>query len=162
LYISEETLFVRLYVCTLVCTLQVHASSSVTFLTLLLFSHHVNVHVNVHANVNRQTSITLEFKPHPQVPSYQLSWKQYPQSWQEADSKTITIGPSPTSATIITAQATDLLPATTYCVRIAANYVPNGDASPSSSPISSPSPELIVDTEAIGCTPKTESCCVLQ
>ena len=59
---------------------------------------------------------------------------------------------------MIVAEATDLLPATTYCLRI----VPMDMDSRVSGGRGEPSPELIVDTEAIGCTPDSKSCCIVQ
>ena len=49
--------------------------------------------------------------------------------------------------------ATDLAPATTYTVRIAPIDA-QGKEGPSS-------PEMTVDTEAVGCTPQQKSCCVI-
>jgi len=48
----------------------------------------------------------------------------------------------------------NLNPGATYCVRL----VPID----SEGEKGEPSPELIVDTEAVGCTPKQESCCAIQ
>lgn len=47
----------------------------------------------------------------------------------------------------------DLEPGTTYAFRLVAKDAEgNGGA---------PGPDLIIDTEAVGCTPKTSSCVVL-
>ena len=54
----------------------------------------------------------------------------------------------------IQTEATDLIPATPYTLRIAA-VDGEGVEGP-------PSPEMIVDTEAVGCTPQKKSCCVVQ
>lgn len=78
--------------------------------------------------------------------SCQLCWKQYPQSWQECQSKVI-----PIANTAVTMEATDLLPATTYCLRL--------EAKDGSGVVSE---DLIVDTEAVSCTPQARSCCVIQ
>ena len=47
----------------------------------------------------------------------------------------------------------DLEPGTTYSFRLVAK-----DAEGNSGV---PGPELIIDTEAVGCTPKQSSCCVI-
>jgi len=53
------------------------------------------------------------------------------------------------SSSKIRAEAEDLQPGTTYCVRLAVN--------------GEPGPELIVDTEQVGCTPKAEKgCCFIS
>ncbi len=56
----------------------------------------------------------------------------------------------------IIADATDLLPATTYCLRVIA-VDENGQKG-------EPSPDMIVDTEAVGCSPDASDgcCCVVQ
>ena len=53
----------------------------------------------------------------------------------------------------IQAEATGLLPATTYTLRIAPVDSQGKDGAPS--------PEMTVDTEAVSCTPKSKSCCVI-
>ena len=118
-----------------------------------------------------QTTVTLQFKPHhPQVSSYTLEWKQHPQPWQQAHSKSIPVpvdngnDNDNNNDTMIVAEATDLLPATTYCLRIVPMDMDmdmNMDSRVSGGR-GEPSPELIVDTEAIGCTPDSKSCCIVQ
>uniref|UniRef100_A0A7S3QBR5 Fibronectin type-III domain-containing protein n=1 Tax=Chaetoceros debilis TaxID=122233 RepID=A0A7S3QBR5_9STRA len=97
-----------------------------------------------------ETSISVEFTPQPEVKYYEMAWKQYPQSWQDAESMTL----QNNNDSLITADAIDLLPATTYCVRI----TPFGGDDKSGPP----SPDMIVDTEAVSCTPQSKSCCVVQ
>ena len=55
----------------------------------------------------------------------------------------------------VRAQATDLTPGSTYCVRLACV---------DGSTAGEPGPELILDTEQVGCTPKQSSgcACVIQ
>jgi hypothetical protein len=57
---------------------------------------------------------------------------------------------------LVTGEAIDLLPGMTYCVR---SYCINSDGLKGT-----PGPELIIDTEQVGCTPKSEkSCgCIIQ
>ena len=100
--------------------------------------------LSISVNLYLQTSITVKVNLDSDVHSYTLAWKQYPQPWQDA----ISI-PIPTANTEITLDATDLLPATTYCIRIQSDSGEFGD-------------ELIVDTEAVNCTPQTKCCCVVQ
>lgn len=99
--------------------------------------------------------IIIEFTPDENTPAYKLSWKQHPQPWTEAESKIIHVSKS-SSSTKIKAEAIELLPSTTYCLRLAMSDS-NGNET------SEYSPELIVDTEAVGCTPgQKKSCCVVQ
>ena len=94
--------------------------------------------------------------PEKDISSYKLSWKQHPQPWSEAESKLIHISSS-TSSNKIRVEAAELLPSTTYCLKLVM-VDSNGNET------SEYSPELIVDTEAVGCTPgqKESSCCVVQ
>ena len=95
----------------------------------------------------------MQFKPQPGVQAYELAWKQHPQSWQEADTKIIqVVRPND----LLTVEATDLLPGTTYCVRIAPML------GVSSESVGDPSPDVIVDTEQVDCTPGAKSCCIVQ
>lgn len=56
---------------------------------------------------------------------------------------------------LVTGEAIDLDPGMTYCVRACCL---KSDGSKGSA-----GPELIIDTEQVGCTPKAEkSCCVIQ
>ena len=98
----------------------------------------------------------LEFRPnHPNVTSYTLQWKQYPQKWNDANQKSIPITDANRHEPKIVTGATDLFPATTYCLRI----IPvSGDGDDDDASFE-PSPELIVDTDAIGCTPDPKTCC---
>lgn len=80
----------------------------------------------------------------PDTHSYTLAWKQYPQTWKDAAS-----APILAANTQISMDATDLLPATTYCLRIQNDSGQFGE-------------ELIVDTEAVNCTPQTKCCCIVQ
>lgn len=88
---------------------------------------------------------------------YKLSWKQHPQPWSEASSKLIHLSSS-SPPNKIRVEAEDLLPSTTYCLRSVMVDANSGEE------LSAYSPELIVDTEAVGCTPgqKQSSCCVVQ
>lgn len=95
-----------------------------------------------------ETSITFEFAADTNAANYKLYWKEYPKVWEDAAVKSIASGPGN-----IKAVATDLLPATTYTVRIAPI-----DAQGKEGPAS---PEMTVDTEAVSCTPQSKSCCVI-
>mmetsp|Transcript_20097 Transcript_20097/g.25380 ORF Transcript_20097/g.25380 Transcript_20097/m.25380 type:complete len:114 (-) Transcript_20097:649-990(-) len=100
-----------------------------------------------------ETVIIVEFTPdtNGNAESYKLSWKQHPQPWSEAESKLI----HPSSQQKIRVEAADLIPSTTYCLRL---VMVDGNGNE----VGDYSPELIVDTEAVGCTPQQKSCCVVQ
>jgi hypothetical protein len=68
--------------------------------------------------------------------------------WDNADAiSQIELGAGTTKT-----QAIDLEPGTTYCIRLI-----------SKDGTQEPGPELILDTEQVGCTPKTSnSCCAIQ
>lgn len=91
-----------------------------------------------------QTVISVDVELDPLVQGYDLKWKDYAaQSW---DTKKV----QPTSSgSKVRVEVTNLNPGTTYCVKLVAD----GDVE---------SPELIVDTEPIGCTPRQNSCCIIQ
>jgi hypothetical protein len=92
-----------------------------------------------------QTTIDVEFKPNPSISSYELQWKSIEQQWSNLASTSIQ-----GSGEKVTTQAHDLEPGTTYCVRlICVDGVSKGE----------PGPELIIDTEQVGCTPKQSSGC---
>lgn len=91
-----------------------------------------------------QTSISVEFAPTNSQTAYILQWKEHPQSWDTAKKKELPVGASK-------AEAEDLQPGTTYCIRLACK-----------TGAQLPGPELILDTEQVGCTPKADkSCCVI-
>jgi hypothetical protein len=91
-----------------------------------------------------QTAIDVEFESPDTGEQYELQWKEYPASWDSCPRKTVSVNSTKTKAS-----AEDLEPGTTYCVRL----LVNGEAGP----------ELIVDTEQVGCTPKAEKgCCMIS
>jgi len=100
-----------------------------------------------------KTEITVQFTPLAESGvSYKLQWKEHSQSWEAAKSKTI----SADGANEIKAVAENLQPGTTYCVRLVTIDSTSGEEK------GSPSPELVVDTEQVGCTPKSErGCCTI-
>lgn len=105
----------------------------------------------IYLDILSQTSISIEFIVDvASGTNYTLSYKQYPQQWNDASSIPLQMQ----GTNKIIAQAVDLLPATTYCLRITATDLASGQEAMS--------PELIVDTEAVGCTPTQKSCCVVQ
>ena len=96
-------------------------------------------------SLSPQTSISVEFKPTDSNATYVLQWKEYSQAWETAQSQELAAG-------AVKAVAEDLVPGTTYCVRLA-----------SKDGVQQPGPELILDTEQVGCTPKADkSCCVVS
>ena len=106
-----------------------------------------------------QSEIIIEFTPEPAT-SYKLCWKEAPQPWTEAESKFIhfptTSSTSSSSPAKIRVEAADLIPSTSYCLRLIKIDAESRDE------IGDYGPELIVDTEAVGCTPGQKSCCVVQ
>lgn len=98
-----------------------------------------------------QTTISVQFKPVSSVTKYELEWKLVQQEWASGALNTTLSA----EGKMVTGEATDLEPGMTYCVRAACL---KSDGSKGS-----PGPELILDTEQVGCTPKAEkSCCVIQ
>jgi hypothetical protein len=100
---------------------------------------------------HNQTTIDVEFKPISSISSYELQWKPIEQPW----SATMGSAPVQGSGSKAKAQAHTLEPGRTYCVRLAC--VVDGSTG-------EPGPELIIDTEQVGCTPKQSSgcACVIQ
>jgi hypothetical protein len=90
----------------------------------------------------------VEFKPLNQSGlQYALQWKQVSQPWESAVA--VKSKPVPTEGTnICKTEAEPLEPGTSYCVRLS---IKDGE----------PGPELVIDTEQVGCTPKSEGCCVV-
>jgi hypothetical protein len=87
----------------------------------------------------------VEFTPIDATAIYKLQWKQHHEAWNPVP------GEMELSAGVGKAEAVDLLPGTTYCLRLVTK---DGSLAPG--------PELILDTEQVGCTPKAnKSCCVI-
>ena len=95
-----------------------------------------------------QTSIIVEFKPISSVTTYELQWKDIEQQWSNASSNSVTAGAKKKCQ----AEATDLNPGTTYCVRLVC--ISQGSKG-------APGSELIIDTEQVGCAPKTGGGCTI-
>jgi hypothetical protein len=95
-----------------------------------------------------QTTLSVEFTPVDANTTYMLQWKVYPVAWDSASLVSqMELNPGTKKA-----QATDLEPGTTYCIRL----VDKGG-------LQQPGPELVLDTEQVGCTPKAnKSCCIVQ
>ena len=94
----------------------------------------------------RQTSIAIKFQPATTEDGYTVQWKRHEQSWgaAAAQSKQLNVGATK-------AEIDDLEPGTTYCIRLT---TAGGEVA---------GPELILDTEQVGCTPKpNRSCCVVS
>jgi hypothetical protein len=91
--------------------------------------------------------------------SYVLQWKEHPDSWEGGASeatKSADGGSAPAASSPLTKmEAAPLKPGTTYCVRLVIRSKEGGAAD------GSPSAELVVDTEQVGCTPQQKSCCAL-
>jgi len=87
-------------------------------------------------------------------------FRKYEQSWEdswdkESQSKKINPGLSLEGGKSkkILCVAENLNPGCSYCVRLLAHDV-NGDIQ------GDPGPELIIDTEAVSCTPKAKTCII--
>ena len=93
-----------------------------------------------------QTTIQVEFKPFSDVTDYELQWKEYPAKWDTAGMHTAPIQASGKKK--VKAECNDLQPGSTYCVRLSCAG-------------RDPGPELIIDTEQVGCTPKSSGGCVI-
>ena len=101
-----------------------------------------------------QTTISVQFKPVSSVNKYQLEWKNVEDVWTSGAVRNTTVSVE-SEGKPVAGEATDLDPGMTYCVRA---YCLKSDGSKGSA-----GPELIVDTEQVGCTPKAEkSCCIIQ
>jgi hypothetical protein len=100
--------------------------------------------------LHTQTSITVEFKPVAGVTTYELQWKDIQQKWPDAFSNAINVGGKPKKK--CQAEATDLHPGTTYCVRLVC--ITGGARG-------EPGSELIIDTEQVGCAPKGGGGCMI-
>mmetsp|Transcript_22161 Transcript_22161/g.32618 ORF Transcript_22161/g.32618 Transcript_22161/m.32618 type:complete len:119 (+) Transcript_22161:247-603(+) len=101
-----------------------------------------------------ETTITVTFIPSPSITSYVLNWKEYHQEWgKDCRSAPIsTVGRQ--QGRKIEEDATDLMPQTTYCVRLI--------SCDSDGTQGEPGKPLIVDTEAVSCTPKSNACCIVS
>jgi len=105
-----------------------------------------------HTIVCLQTAITVSFSPSSSIYSYDLCWKEYPQNWDtDGQSASLSSKDSNNSQKIkYTAQG--LNPGATYTFRLICNDADGNKGKPG--------PELVIDTEAVSCTP-TNKCCVL-
>jgi hypothetical protein len=106
-----------------------------------------------------QTSIRVRFSVPLSAP-HLLQWKAYGdlQDYDALSGAAVTV---PAGAT--TAEVVDLEPGATYCLRLLRQpALPMGGDT--SAPTATFGPELIVDTEQVGCTPKTSSssCCIVS
>lgn len=100
-----------------------------------------------------ETTISVQFKPISSVEKYELEWKLVEHEWTQVAGNTR--ASSKIGEKLVMGEAENLDPGMTYCIRVSCL---NSNASKGS-----PGPELIIDTEQVGCTPKAEkSCCVVQ
>ncbi|KAL9181641.1 hypothetical protein ACHAXT_010446 [Thalassiosira profunda] len=107
-----------------------------------------------------ETIITVAFNPLVSHDSYELQWKEYPQKWEsDGLSKTVNVKDATRNkSNKIQCNIDDLNPGTTYTVRLRVwGKGTDGEAPPPGKPC----PELIIDTEAVSCTPKANQCAIL-
>ena len=93
----------------------------------------------------------MEFSPDNSVASYDLCYKIYQQTWEQQ--KVEAIGKDLLKGGNVQIAIEELEPGTTYCFRLVAKDTDGTKGEPG--------PELIIDTEAISCTPKTRRCVIL-
>jgi hypothetical protein len=95
----------------------------------------------------------MQFKSISSVNRYELEWKLVEHDWSSPAGKTaLSAGGKPK----IQVEATELTPGMTYCLRAYCVDASSGSKGAAG-------PELIIDTEQVGCTPKAEkSCCTIQ
>jgi len=87
----------------------------------------------------------VEFQPVPSIKTYSLEWKAIQEDWSSPKSLKVQ-----TSGGKGKAEAHDLEPGMTYCLRlVCVSGASKGE----------PGPELIIDTEQVGCTPQQKSGC---
>jgi hypothetical protein len=94
----------------------------------------------------------MQFKPVSSIETYEIQWKEVEKDWTKpAGSATVS---AKSGQSIVKVEAADLNPGMTYCIRaFCSNSGMKGVAGP----------ELIIDTEQVGCTPKADkSCCTIQ
>ena len=98
-----------------------------------------------------QTIVELEFSPYDSSDSYELCYKVYQQTWENQRAKAI--GKDLLKDASVQVAIEQLEPGTTYCFRLLpiASDGSKGE----------PGPELIIDTEAISCTPKRRRCVIM-
>mmetsp|Transcript_18924 Transcript_18924/g.45394 ORF Transcript_18924/g.45394 Transcript_18924/m.45394 type:complete len:123 (-) Transcript_18924:255-623(-) len=108
-----------------------------------------------------ETIITVAFNPLNSHDNYEIQWKEYPQKWEiDGQNKTINAKESYRNrSNKIQTNIEDLNPGTTYTVRLRVMSVVASDGE-SAAP-GKPSPELIIDTEAVSCTPKASQCVLM-
>ena len=94
-----------------------------------------------------QTTIDVEFKPISSISSYELQWKSIEKDWSGLTSTPVSVSSDSVKSK---AQAHNLEPGTTYCLRLVC--IRSGSKG-------EPGPELIIDTEQVGCTPKQKGGC---
>jgi hypothetical protein len=84
------------------------------------------------------------------ISDYELQWKLIEQTWSDASTNAVISNAKKKCK----AEAIDLNPGMTYCVRLVCVELGSKGA---------PGPELIIDTEQVGCAPKSSSCaCLIQ
>ncbi|KAG7366755.1 fibronectin type III domain containing protein [Nitzschia inconspicua] len=100
-----------------------------------------------------ETTISLQFQPLSSIDRYEVQWKLVEHEWSNPAGSTNATASGKSSN--VRAEAAELTPGMTYCIR-ACCIDPSGAKGV-------PGPELIIDTEQVGCTPKADkSCCTIQ
>ncbi|GKY98198.1 hypothetical protein MPSEU_000777600 [Mayamaea pseudoterrestris] len=100
-----------------------------------------------------ETSLTVQFPPPPASVKVLLQWKEHAcPSWEQGGSMNVSLA---TAQEKLVVTADSLEPGKSYQLRLV--YTKAGtDAAVEG-------PEVVLDTEQVGCTPKADKgCCVLQ
>ena len=105
----------------------------------------------MYQTLHAQTIVELEFSPYDSSDSYELCYKVYQQTWEQQRAKAI--GKDLLKGASVQVAIEELEPGTTYCFRLLA-IASDGSKG-------EPGPELIIDTEAISCTPKRRRCVIM-
>uniref|UniRef100_A0A6U1ZUJ5 Fibronectin type-III domain-containing protein n=1 Tax=Pseudictyota dubia TaxID=2749911 RepID=A0A6U1ZUJ5_9STRA len=102
-----------------------------------------------------ETVLTVEFAPleDDSVAAYDLCWKEYPRSWEDAEQSTTLKKSKFSGKKKVKVDAENLTPGTTYTVRLVAKDADGNRGDPSA--------ELVLDTDAVSCGPKKSRCTIL-
>lgn len=92
----------------------------------------------------------MSFTPNPNIDSYELCYREYAQDWSYGG--VVQISSSEKNGNKITRSVDDLNPGATYSLRLVAKDSDGNKGKPG--------PELIVDTEAVSCTPQSKMCTI--
>ena len=98
-----------------------------------------------------QTTLTVQFPPPAGSTKVLLQWKEHAApSWEQGGSKSVSLGSAQEKLRV---EADSLEPGKSYQLRLV--YTKGGETVEG--------PEVVLDTEQVGCTPKADKgCCIVQ